>query len=178
MRLSGWVWLISGLILAVMSACIYFFVPRNGSPNNSMILFFFIGLIFILTGIVKVFFKERYDEKSVVDSMVPEAKVAEPIIQQKPNRVEQAVNNITQRQTQPNIPRTAQQHTNTYSHVHQYSGPIHAAQSAPKASHIPVNINPQHPAHHESEHGIRCRQCGNVNAAHAVYCHQCGNRLR
>ncbi|HEY9704086.1 MAG TPA: zinc ribbon domain-containing protein [Allocoleopsis sp.] len=67
MALNGWHWTIFGIIISISSGYIYFAVPKNGSPNYAMALFFFIGIIFILIGLVKLFFK-RADDRAIFDS--------------------------------------------------------------------------------------------------------------
>jgi hypothetical protein len=213
MRLTGWTWLIFGGIITMMSGYIYLFVPKNGKPNTAMALFFFIGIVFIVIGIVKVFFK-RADDKSIFDSVNesaqknPEKIIQIPVIENKPNRIDDAIGQMMQQEqsrtvTQQSAPRTPMvqhqqpahavhntSHTNTYSQLHQYKGPVHTPSTGvhaqhPVAQHIqnsPTHVTPQHQTHHPvqnaTEHSIKCGKCGNANSGHSNYCHKCGGRLK
>lgn len=207
MKLTAWTWIIFGAIITVMSGYIYLFVPKNGQPNNAMALFFFIGIIFIIIGIVNLLFK-RVDDKSVFDSVDksaqknPEKIIQMPVVESRPNKIDEAINQMANRHIQDNPQARQQQptqvqahqapthkmmhHTNTYSQLHQYTGPIHNPSTSMHAQH-PVSQHIQHDQTHTTsqphiqnvaEHSIRCRSCGNVNSGHSNYCHQCGNRLR
>lgn len=207
MRLTAWTWIIFGIIMAAVSGYIYLFVPKNGQPNNAMALFFFIGIIFIVTGVIKLLFK-RVDDKEIFDSVEkniqnkPENLIKIPEVERRSNKVDEAINHMANRHMQ-NIPAAGQQHaqqqasqaphqphhTNSYYQIHQYKGPVHTQSTGTHAQH-PVSQHSQHPQHNPahasaqqhiqntSDHGIRCNKCGNVNAGHANYCHGCGNRLR
>ncbi|MGV8172494.1 MAG: hypothetical protein ACP5OA_07430 [Candidatus Woesearchaeota archaeon] len=199
MRLTAWTWLIFGGIISIMSGYIYLFVPKNGEHNNAMGLFFFIGIVFIITGIIKLFFK-KIDDESVFESAKiseqknPEKVIQIPVIETKPNKIDEAVNQMLRQhepagpQHQPAKPNAVHNtnrsnHTNSFSHIYQYKGPIHA----PGGTHTQHQVSQhtaaqtsaaRHPIHNTEEHGIKCHRCGNVNSGHSNYCHQCGNRLR
>ena len=194
MKLSGWVWVIAGAIIAAVSGYVYWTVPKDGEPNMAMALFFFVGIVFIIVGIMRLFFK-RAAEQSILDSVQraqPDIGNIQSTLQ--PNQIDQHIQQLTQQKTpqqaqrspqapqQPsNDTQVHQSHSNTYSQKHGYAGPVHTTQS-PHA----VQQNPQTASHHaaqqhhvqNSEHGLRCRKCGNVNSGNANYCHQCGNRLK
>jgi len=192
MGLSGWTWNIFGIIVAAISGYVYLFVPRNGSPNTAMALFFFIGIVFIIIGVAKMFFS-RSDDKNMMNALKETEKTVEqksvemPVTMQRQNKVEEALNKamqeaqMKQAQQQNNTPAQKMHHSNSYHDVHQYNGPVYNPSSGTHTQH-PVTAHTQtHHATHpiqNSEHGLRCKKCGNVNAGHAVYCHQCGNRLR
>jgi len=112
MRLTGWTWLIAGVIVSVLSGYVYLFIPKNGSPNMSMAVFFFIGIIFIAVGIAKIFFR-RMDDQSVMDSLKtveePQPKTvttqtipnsAASNIESKPNRIDETIAQMIQEEQQ------------------------------------------------------------------------------
>ena len=200
MGMSGWTWNIFGILIAVVSGYVYLFIPHNGSPNLAMAFFFFIGIIFIIIGLTKIFFS-RSEDKSMMNALKQPEKAIEqkamqtPIVEDRPNKVELAISKamhetqVKQAPQQANTPvhqKMHQSHSNSYHNVHQYQGPVYNPTSGthtqhPVAGHTQAAIKETHHAAHpiqNSEHGLRCKRCGNVNAGHAVYCHQCGNRLR
>jgi len=203
MKLSGWAWIISGIIIAVVSAYVYWGVPRNGQPNTAMAVFFFVGGIFIIVGIIKLFFKRVDSSKSIIDSVQPgvEPKIVtmeehaekEQVRQfeQQPepiNRVDKAVQDMAKQEQQTQRPMSQQfqsgqasrLHTNAYYKGHGYKGPVQeikkqVQQSTQNNQAIPQH---QHPIHNTEQHSVRCRKCGTTNTAIANYCHSCGNRLK
>ena len=56
MEIPWWAQILIGVIVGGVSGYIYMFVPKNGQPNMAMALFFFIGMIFIIIGVIKFFF--------------------------------------------------------------------------------------------------------------------------
>jgi hypothetical protein len=217
MELNGWTWSIAGIIMTVMSGYVYLFIPKNGGKNTAMAIFFFIGIVFLIIGITKLFFR-RIDDKSVMDSLnkqPPEQKIVTmPTMENKPNRVEERINQMVQEQERQESQAKVNtatasmngtpsgqkmmhnqhqisQHTNSFSNIYQYSGPVHNPSAGVHAQHpvsqhtgqSTINATPHqteqhHPVQNTIEHGIKCRKCGNVNAGHANYCHGCGNRLK
>jgi len=222
MKLNGWTWLIAGVIISILSGYVYLFIPKDGHPNTAMALFFFIGIVFIVIGITKIFFR-RMDDKSVMDS-VKVAEESQPKIvtlqntvqniESKPNRIDETIAQMIQeeQQSRPQVKPQMQtpttsvavnnqnspssqnmtQHTNTFSKIYEYKGPVHTASTGTHAQH-PVSQHiqqpmqhhttamhnaPQHPIHNTTEHSIKCTKCGNANPGTANYCHKCGNRLK
>jgi hypothetical protein len=55
MKLPGWSFILVGVFVSVLSGYVYLFIPKDGSPNMSMALFFFIGIIFVIFGVAKIF---------------------------------------------------------------------------------------------------------------------------
>jgi len=200
MKLNGWTWLIAGLLVSCVSGYVYLFIPKNGSPNTAMALFFFIGIIFMVVGVLKILFTHKEDQIIMSAIKAPERKTpVMPVVENRQNRVEQQLNQMMNEQTQApmqtsninnaqitnnNINKT--NHTNSFYNKYQYSGPVHQtnathAQHPAQASQTHTTTNPtQHHSQHiqNAEHGLRCKSCSNVNSAHANYCHQCGHRLR
>ncbi len=210
MRLNSWVWLIAGVIISVMSGYVYLTIPKNGQPNTAMALFFFVGIIFLVVGITKLFFK-RIDDQSVMDSIKTVEQPQPKIItmpnnvsntDSRPNRVDETIAQLMQQeqrstpQTKPQAPiptgTSAQNaskehhtgHTNSFSKLYEYKGPVHAPASGAHAQH-PVTQHtqssthtPQHPIQNTTQHSIKCKKCGNANTGSSNYCHQCGNRLK
>jgi hypothetical protein len=235
MGINGWTWSISGLIMTIMSGYVYLFIPKNGGKNIAMAIFFFIGIVFIVIGITKLFFR-RMDDKSVLDSLdkqPPEQKIVtlpSSTVESKPNKIDEAVNQMLQQQTQSvhslntmpqkNAPiissvsnnqanqtrvenahesHRALNHSNSFSQMYQYKGPVHdpaagAHVNHPVSQHLsaqttmhhvmqhqPQQISTQtmhHPVQNTTEHSIKCGKCGNVNPGHSNYCHKCGGRLK
>ncbi len=196
MKLNGWTWLISGLIVAIISGYVYLFIPKNNSPNNAMALFFFIGIIFIVVGLLKVLFTRKEDDLMMNAVKEPERTPAQPInantMQVPQNRVEQEINEMLKQQEQKqqatnpaikqtnNINRT--NHTNSFYNKYQYQGPVHQTHAThsthPANTKQPAIANISKPTHiQNAEHGIRCKSCSNINSAHSNYCHKCGHRL-
>jgi hypothetical protein len=196
MRLTAWTWMIFGAIIAVVSGYIYLFIPKNGGHNNAMAMFFFIGIIFIVIGVIQLFYK-RVDDKEIFESVKnsekksPERVIDVPIIEFKPNRIEEEINKMVAQQEKPamkvgSLLDKPTHHSNTYYQLHQYSGPVHSPSTGTHAQH-PVNQHMQHSqtnaalqhrVQNVAEHSLKCIKCGNVNSGHSNYCHQCGNRLK
>jgi hypothetical protein len=195
MKLSGWIWLSVGILIAAISGYVYIAIPKDGQPNMAMAFFFFVGIIFILVGVFRLFFKKVEDDISIMDSIVQKDKTEQYIREHaavdnaRPNRVEQTVQQMSQQrlntqQMNSQMHHAQTQHNNTYSQSHQYTGPVRT-QQAPHAT-AGTNIGQthtqiQHPQQHHvqnAEHSVKCRRCGNVNHAQSNYCHQCGNRLK
>ncbi len=187
MEIPGWVWVVVGVIIAGFSGYAYKYVPRNGSPNLSMAVFFFIGLIFIVVGIVRIFLHRLDKEQSKID-LHAIAQHEQPRGQHV-NRVEAQVNAAMHRQhgqvpgathAQQSSPQHmhATHHSSEYAQQHPYQGPTapathhHASQQTHTAA-----AHQQHPAsaHHVI---IQCAKCGTRNYTHSNYCHMCGGRLR
>jgi hypothetical protein len=113
MKLNGWTWLIVGIIISAMSGYVYLTIPKNGQPNTAMAFFFFIGIIFIVVGIAKIFFR-RMDDKSVLDSIKtdeqPQPKIVTLLntastnnlsdIDSKPNKVDETIAQMIQEEQQ------------------------------------------------------------------------------
>jgi nitrogen regulatory protein PII-like uncharacterized protein len=205
MKLTAWTWIIFGAIISVMSGYIYLFVPKNGQPNNAMALFFFIGTVFIIIGIVKLMFK-RVDDKNVFDSVEksirdkPEdiIKIPTTVQEQKYNKVEETINKLAEMNNSTNNPihQNAQQnhnlhkhtsnkphHTNTYYQIHQYKGPIHTPNTGAHNKH-PVtqhthtkNISNTHVAtHHTTNTHTHATSHRIQNTAeHSIRCRACSN---
>lgn len=107
MRLNGWTWLIAGAVVSVLSGYVYLFIPKNGQPNTAMALFFFVGILFIVIGIAKIFFR-RMDDQSVMDSIKaveqPQPKIVTisniGLTDSKPNRVDETIAQMIQEEQQ------------------------------------------------------------------------------
>jgi apolipoprotein N-acyltransferase len=221
MKLNAWTWLISGIIVSAISGYVYLTIPKNGQPNIAMALFFFIGIVFIVVGVVQLFFK-RADDQSIMNSLntaeQPQPKIVTmpnnlQNLESKPNRVDETIAQMMQQEQQPkiktqipitptntapNIPiiqhnQKSTNHTNSFSKIHEYKGPVHTASTGkhaehPVTQHTPTpagtahqtntNAVPQHRIQNTTEHSIKCRKCGNANTGSSNNCHQCGNRLK
>jgi hypothetical protein len=198
MRLNGWTWLVSGLIVTIMSGYVYLFVPKNGQPNTAMALFFFIGIIFLVIGMTQLFFK-RKDDKSVLDSIAketPEQKIITmPEIETKQNKVEEAINQMLQQKSQETQSQNkpvqassnthASQHSNSFSQMYQFKGPAHTPASGTHTQH-PVSQYLQQPEHattnqttiHNTPHHAAEQSPIHhpvQNAEHSLKCGKCGN---
>ncbi|HYD03850.1 MAG TPA: hypothetical protein VEC16_06160 [Alphaproteobacteria bacterium] len=214
MALNGWHWTVFGLIIALVSGWVYITTSKGGEPNNAMALFFFIGIIFLIIGVLKLFFK-RVDDKKVFDAVAKsensnevtalgnsnfsntqarkDLSVQMDIVQPKEqNKIDEAIANMAKEQEAKkplhHASHPAQHakhqgthtlqtgHTNTYAKTHHYHGPVKTATNNSANATHPINSHIQPKG--SSEHSIKCRRCGNVNASTASYCHSCGNRLK
>jgi hypothetical protein len=192
MGLSGWTWNIFGIIVAAISGYIYLFVPRNGSPNSAMALFFFVGLIFIIVGTTKIMLAKKTDTSVMNALKESDATIQQKALemqtlqQERPNKVEAAITqamtqaqvkapaqNMQQGNIQANIPahqRAQQHHTNSYHNIHQYKGPVYNPTSGTHAQH-PVTVHTQTAgtqAHHTMQQPAS-------SSTHGIRCKKCGN---
>jgi|GEM_PF-2020645 len=217
MKLNGWTWLTAGLIITIMSGYIYFFVPRNGQPNNAMVLFFFIGIVFVVIGVTKIFFR-RMDNKSVLDSIAKEPAeqkiVTMPTMESKPNKVDEAIIQLARQQAQQtqqiktviqpsmnastpshHIPTSSaheKPHSNSFTNIYQYKGPVHTATTGVHAQH-PVSQHTQQqstlhhtaavhnaqqhqtPATHDISHHTEQHHPVQNTTEHSIKCSKCSN---
>ena len=206
MKLSEWVWLGAGVLIALVSGYIYLFVPKNGQPNSAMALFFFIGIVFIVIGITKLFFK-RQDDKSVLDSIkeeeLPQKTITMPIIESKPNRIDEEINQMLHQKSQEisktqdmhthhaHIQQTISQqninrlnHSNSFSQTHQYSGPVKTSVGSPNAQHPVAQHTAQQATHPMShmQHHPEATHTSNTSSSHiqnttehSIKCGKCSN---
>ncbi|MFA5797057.1 MAG: hypothetical protein WC916_03425 [Candidatus Woesearchaeota archaeon] len=199
MEIPAWVWMVIGIIIAAFSGYVYTYVPKNGGPNMAMAVFFFIGIIFIVVGIVKVFLQKNDSdpEKKQLHAMQLQQKQqhaihAQRVAQQnsqRQNSVEEQIRAAYARE-QGQIPRTQNtqvpQHPNQYAKHHQYQGPVNRAQEQTTTHHAPAHQiptthhtqTPQHTAHHTPQtptHHQTSEQ--HQNTSHTIIqCTQCGTR--
>jgi ribosomal protein L40E len=187
MKIPGWMYIIIGAIISVMSGIIYLKVPKNGEPNMAMALFFFIGMVFIIVGVIKFFFVKMSDEQEI-----QYAKASKEIQHNRPNvqnpkainsetnndahinRVEAQINRIYSQQQPTQSPNT--QHTSHYAKSHPYNHTYN-----PQTHHTTAHTHSAHnqPSNVASSMSISvCKKCGNKNPTTANYCHQCGHGLR
>jgi hypothetical protein len=195
MKIPAWGYILVGLIVAIFSGFIYKSVPKNGEPNMSMAFFFFVGMVFILIGIAKLFF--RRIEKSgpmIIEKQSHSEKNAHM------NRVEAHINKVySQNQGK-------QEHSSNYAQAH----PFHKNEQAQQTHHAQAQHNTantqtqhhmasQHIQHTALQHGlahnpqsthqpqtahhlpyaiVQCPKCSTKNYTHSNYCHNCGHRLR
>jgi NAD/NADP transhydrogenase beta subunit len=90
MEIPGWAYIIVGALIAIVSGVIYKDVPKDGAPNMAMAFFFFVGMIFILIGMAKFFFKKaEFGAPIILEKQESKARQAETI--QHTNRVEQHI---------------------------------------------------------------------------------------
>lgn len=176
MKIPGWAYLIVGILVAALSGYVYKFVPKNGQPNMAMAVFFFIGIVFISIGVIKIFFRRIESvQASNFDREIKEATRVQPNNTQNISHMHRAEHNVN-KIYQENA--SKQTHTNAYSQTHQYQSPHMTHHNQPPA-HQTMHQQMQ-PTHHMSQSYaiIQCRKCGNKNYSHSNYCHVCGSRLR
>lgn len=148
MEIPSWMYIGVGLIVSGMSGYIYKFVPKNGQPNNAMALFFFVGLIFLVIGIIKLILN-RMDKKQHQKNL---KELHSRMQQQKnPNHQSKIIHN--------NLNRQNQQHNHQHN-IHQNSGHQHQS------------------SNNRNFTIIRCSRCNTRNYTHSNFCHMCGNKLR
>lgn len=178
MKIAWWAYLAVGLLVCGVSFYAYNYLPTpSGKPNNAMALFFFVGIIFILTAAVKFLFK-RLDDKQQRISFEQQAQPK--VSEHKMNRVEAAINQAYAKQPHHQAPQQAHPnhaqhhatHSNQYAQSHNYKGP---AVQTPQ-HHAPQQ---QAPAHHPHQPTIiNCKKCGTKNYSSSNYCHVCGKGLK
>jgi FtsZ-interacting cell division protein ZipA len=191
MELPGWSFLTVGVIVAVSSALIYGFVPKpDGTKNMAMALFFFIGMVFIIIGVIKTFFRKLENESIAATNAITRRVMMQQTQQaQKPtvqeqhiNRVEEQMNRIYAEQNTAQQPKSHHPHTSNYAKAHPYQG-VGQTQGA---QHRTTQHAPQHTAHQQTTHQgihqhytiVACSKCGTKNYSTSNFCHGCGNRLR
>jgi hypothetical protein len=192
MKIPGWGYMLVGVIISTTSGIIYKTVPKNGAPNMAMALFFFIGMIFIIIGVIKFFFIKIDDTQELNYHRIQQEVNITPIHQHKSNhhnmsdahinRVEAQMNRIYSQNNQQSTQIGHTQHSSAYAKTHPY---YHTTQTVPNQ---PQNTQTHHQhqtAQHQTNHNITqsmaiitCRKCGNKNPPTANYCHQCGQGLR
>lgn len=184
MKIPGIAYIVIGVFIAAVAGYVYKFIPKpDGTPNMSMSLFFFIGVIFIIVGFIKLFFKKMEDEKEmeyhkakdVLEKKTQQVKHKQQTPEQTNhrNRIEEQLNAAVQQQNQ----QSNQQHTQTTHHAQHTSGyakthPYHGIQQ-----NTPDQTT-HHAPHTSSLSIIVCRRCGDKNPSTTSYCHGCGYRLR
>lgn len=175
MKIPGWTYILIGVVIGGISGYIYKFVPKNGEPNMAMALFFFIGIIFIIVGVIKIFFmKMDNDQDANFRNAKKELSRHVPMSAHN-NRVEAHINKLYNQGNTQSAQSGTPQHTSGYARTH----PYHPA-------HNTANTSVQNPQHtHHTAHNvassmsiISCKKCGNKNPATANYCHNCGHGLR
>jgi len=186
MKIPGIAYIILGVFISGLSGYVYKFIPRpDGAPNMAMALFFFIGIIFIIIGFIKLFFKkaeEAQEQEYHKTRKVVETVIGQPVTpSQHRNRVEEQLNNAVQKQQ--SSPHHNQQHTHQQAqNTHHYQHSSNYAKTHPYHG-MQENQHAQNQATHHAPHASAlsitvCKRCGDKNTAAANYCHTCGNRLR
>ena len=130
MKIPGWGYIIVGVIISVTSGIIYKTVPKNGEPNMAMALFFFIGMIFIIIGVIKFFFVKMDDTQELHYSKIQHEMNIKPVHEHKTNqpnmsdahmnRVEAHMNRIYSQNNQQSTHPAHNQHSSTYAKTHPY----------------------------------------------------------
>lgn len=181
MKIPGIVYVIIGVFMSGLSGYVYKFIPKpDGSSNMAMALFFFIGIIFIIVGFIKLFFKKMDEEKETEyhkarhalekNINVNHPKNARHVAEQPTNRnrVEEQLDNAAKQQEMGTQHHTTQnkQHSSAYAKTHPYQG-----------IHQNVNTN-RHMTTGQALTIVICKRCGDKNPSTTNYCRGCGNRLR
>lgn len=172
MKIHGIAYIIIGLFMSGLSGYIYKFVPKpDGTPNMSMTFFFFIGIIFIIIGFIKIFFKS-VDKKSDLEYQKIRTNIEKQLgsnhenkTDTHKNRVEEQLKEFEEKMKQTHKTGTQNPHTNTYAKTHQYAGI--------KTHDIKKDETPKR----DNFMTLKCKRCGKVNPSTAYYCHDCGYRL-
>ncbi len=183
MKIPGIAYIIIGVFMAGLSGYVYKFIPKpDGTPNLSMAFFFFIGILFIIVGFIKLFFKKMDEEKETEYHKARHAlekstnthhhkNVGQaPEQPMHKNRIEEQLNNAARQQEMSKQQQTTQQtqHSSSYAKTHPYHG-------------IHQNVDSNHQTTQHSGHALTivvCKRCGDKNPSTTNYCHGCGNRLR
>lgn len=182
MKIPGIAYIIIGLFMSGLSGYVYKFIPKpDGTPNMSMALFFFIGILFIIVGFIKLFFKKMDEEKEIEyhktkhliekNTNVHNHNISGQAPKQatQRNRIEEQVDNAVKQQeaTQQHITQQ-KQHSSSYAKTHPYQGIRHN------------DVTNQNNTHHAGKALtiVVCKRCGDKNPSTTNYCYGCGNRLR
>jgi multidrug efflux pump subunit AcrB len=186
MEIPGWAYIIVGALIAIVSGVIYKDVPKDGAPNMAMAFFFFVGMIFILIGMAKFFFKKaEFGAPIILEKQESKARQAETI--QHTNRVEQHISRLYQQNAQNTPPihnqhahQTAQPHHQVSATADQHMHPEHhkISETLRESQHTNSTQPTQHAPPHQQYTIVACNKCGTKNYSHSNYCHNCGNRLR
>lgn len=188
MKIPGIAYIIIGVFMAGLSGYVYKFIPKpDGTPNMSMAFFFFISIIFIIVGFIKLFFKkmddrkesEFHNAKKILEKGAQHTKNTSPT-QEPPshkNRIEQQLNSAVADQNseehKQNQTTNHPHHTSGYAKTHPYHG------VPQQGNYSNTQDNSAHHAPHTSSLSIiACKRCGDKNSATANYCHGCGFRLK
>ena len=142
MEIPGWTYIIIGGIIAVMSGIIYKTVPKNGQPNTAMAVFFFVGMIFILIGVAKIFFKRSDSTKP----MILEKEQVRREEQQHVNRVEHHIRKLYEESAKQNTQQTTAQSKSSNAHQAHAVNPMNHQTHHQGISHTIGQAN--HPTHH------------------------------
>ena len=174
MKIPGWAYILVGVIVSGFSAYAYKYFPKNGEPNPAMALFFFVGMIFILVGIVKIFFRKLDVETDAVQ--IP--KQADTSHANKvQSYIDKAYSQTNNKNAQHNHNHAQAQHHTQVHHTSEYakSHPFSQHNSQQSQQHNSPNNN----AHNQQMPSIiNCVKCGTKNYSTSNYCHKCGNRIK
>lgn len=197
MKIPGWTYLVIGIFMALYSGYIYKFVPKpDGTPNISMAVFFFIAIIFIIVGIIRIFFNkiDESQEKDFnkINSELEKTKHLSTLENHRRNRVEEQINKTYKENIVEKKNASHQiNHSSEYAKTH----PYHNIQDTTEQNSSQHQLNKQHfSQNHNSPYNpytessqpratstisiTTCKRCGNKNSLNTNYCHECGNRLR
>lgn len=167
MKIPGFVYIIIGVFVTGLSGYVYKFIPNaDGSPNMSMAIFFFIGVIFLIVGFTKVFLRkigQIQDED--FNKMSEELRKSRNEQDKSKSHPQQApIHNVSH---EPHKNRIEEQldemEKRSYSQTHPYPGVQSPQAPAPQRSGISLVV---------------CKRCGDKNTSTSNYCRGCGNRLK
>jgi hypothetical protein len=147
--INGGIYLIIGAIIAIVS-----WIIKSQNPNRStvMLIFFFIGILFILIGFVKLFFSKLDKKQREIDIHninVVNKTHAKPEHQ----TAHSGHTQHTQHQTH-----SKEQNLNERFPYKGFGAPQHQQQNHPKI--------------------INCPMCGTRNYTVSNFCHGCGYKLK
>jgi hypothetical protein len=143
-KISGDAWLIIGAAIAIISQ-----IVNATTDNKAMTVFFYIGLLFALIGIIKLILQHASKKKQKPIHQHPaHHQVNHQTVHTHPHH-------ITQQHQQQTTHHTTR-HQQTQQHVH----PQHSQQH---------QMFPQH---------ITCKNCNARNHTQSNFCHRCGARLK
>jgi len=193
MEIPWWAQILIGVIVGGVSGYIYMFVPKNGQPNMAMALFFFIGMIFIIIGVIKFFFIKsdtnqelKYNKaQSELDKTKHHHVVSHT---DHTNRVEAQLNRIYAQNNEQLNQTVNNQHTSDYAKTHPYHMTQQIMNTTTNTLQSHQNI-PQHPAHQQLSQSTNHHTSNSdtTNMTHSgqnnpsthtmsiIICNRCGN---
>ena len=151
--IPAWVYIIAGAGIAFFSKFV-----QSRTDINSLQLFFYIGLVFILIGLIKIIFKAGKKKEKALKAQPHHTAYHET--HHKPK----------------GLFKTEHQHHQTAhnSHAHHIHR-THDSQHQPKHHIHKTNQHQTHPQHPSI---IVCQSCGTRHYSYANFCMKCGVRIK
>lgn len=178
MKIHGAAYIIIGAI--VIGFSLY---TNSRTENQSMTLFIYIGLIFVIIGIFKLVSGLLHGKNHAKKDYSHQIK-HHPENNQK-GQYNHAMRNHTQHYENPHQYNNYNQYPGQQTHhpqqqqQRQSSNPTHPTHHNTNIHHSQNHNYPQHSQHHSMfSQTITCQKCGARNNLNSNFCGRCGNKLR